>query len=76
MRKTLAVLCFAAGIGLIWCQGAGAFPAGPTAIKEVAGAASTEQQVQYAERQGRHHVMKCYREFVIGHYACHSYHYW
>jgi hypothetical protein len=76
MRKTLAVLSCAAGIGLVWCQGAGAFPAEPTAINEITGVASTEQQVQYAERQSRHHITKCYREFVIGGYACHSYRYW
>jgi hypothetical protein len=76
MRKTLAVLCCATGIGLVWCQGVEAFPAAPTAINEVAGAASTEQQVQYAERQGQHHITKCYREFVIGDYTCHSYRYW
>ena len=76
MRKTLGVLCFAAGIGLIWCQDAAAFPADPTALKEVAKVVSTGQQVQYTEHHGRHHVTKCYREFVIGRYACHSYHYW
>lgn len=73
MRKTLAVSCFAVGIGLVWCQGAGAFPAEPTAMKQVVRAASTEQQVQYAERRGRHRITKCYRDFVVGRYACHSY---
>lgn len=76
MRKTLAVLCCTAGITLVWCQGAGAFPADATAIKEIARAASTEQRVQYAERHGRHHITKCYREFVVGGYACHSYRNW
>jgi len=76
MRKTFVVLCCAAGIGLVCCQGAEAFPAEPTAINEVARTASTEQQVQYAERRGLHHFTKCYREFVIGDYVCHSYRYW
>lgn len=74
MRKTLAALCFAAGI--VSCQSAAALPADPTAMKEMARAASPEQQVQYVERVGRHHITKCYREFVVGSYVCHSYHYW
>ena len=74
MRKTLVVLCFAAGI--VSCQGAWAFPADPTAMKEIARAASTEQQVQYSERVRRYHISKCYREFVVGSYVCHSYRHW
>lgn len=71
MQKTLAVITFAAGIGLICCQSASAVPAGATAMKEAATAASTLQQVQYEEHRTRHGVVKCYRDFVIGPYRCH-----
>ena len=34
-------------------------------------------QAQYSEhRVGRHRIVKCYREFVIGSYSCHSYTNW
>ena len=74
MRTTLTALGLAAGIGLIFCQSAGATPASPAALKQAATAASTVQQVQYAERRGKRHVVKCYRELVIGPYRCHRYH--
>lgn len=76
MRQTLAALSFAAGIGLICCQSAGAMPAGASALQEAATAASTVQQAQYREYRGRHHITKCYREFVVGTYACHRYRTW
>ena len=76
MRKILTAVSFAVGIGFVWCQDAGAFPADPAAMKEAATAASTVQQTQYAGHFGRHHATKCYREFVIGSYVCHSYRYW
>ena len=59
MKKTLAALSFAAGIGLICCQSAGAVPASAPAMKEAATAASPVQQAQYAERQTRRGVVKC-----------------
>ncbi len=73
MRTTLVALGFAAGIGLICCQSAGAVPADVTAIKQAATAASAVQQAQYAEKITRHHIIKCYRDLVIGPYACHKY---
>ena len=76
MRTTLAALSFAAGIGLVCCQSAGAVPAAATAIKEAATAASPLLQAQYRERRTRHGVMKCYREFVFGPYRCHYYRRW
>ena len=34
-------------------------------------------QAQYAEhRVGRHKVVKCYRDFVVGSYRCHKYTSW
>jgi len=74
MRKLLAVLSFAAGVGLACNQSATAAPANPAALKEAAIGASPLQEAQYAERHTRHGVVKCYREFVIGPYRCH--HFW
>ena len=76
MKKTLAALSFAAGIGLICCQSAAAVPASAPAMKGAATAASPVQQAQYAERHTRHGVIKCYREFVVGPYRCHRYGWW
>jgi len=53
MKKTLAALSFAAGIGLMYCQSAGAVPASAPVMKEAATAASPVQQAQYAERHTR-----------------------
>src|ERR1700689_5406022 len=66
MRKTFIGLSIAAGIGLICCQSAGAFPAEPSAIAPAATGAAAVQQVQYAERRTKHGYVKCYREFIIG----------
>ncbi len=34
-------------------------------------------QAQYAEhRVGKHKIVKCYRDFVVGSYGCHNYTYW
>jgi hypothetical protein len=51
MRKTLAALTFAAGIGLICCQSAGAVPVSATAVQDAAAATSPLQQAQYSERK-------------------------
>jgi hypothetical protein len=71
MQKMLVVLSFAAGIGLVCCQSAGAAPASGTAVQDAAAATSPLQQVQYSERRTRHGVVKCYRTLVIGPYRCH-----
>lgn len=76
MRTTLAALTFAAGIGLVCCQSAGAVPANPAAVKSAAAATSPVQQAQYYERHTRYGVVKCYREFIIGRYVCHRYGRW
>jgi hypothetical protein len=76
MRKTLAALGLAAGLGLICCEGALAVPAEGTAIKAIATAAAPLQQAQYSERHTRHWVIKCYRDLVIGPYRCHRYRRW
>ena len=73
MRTTLAVLTFAAGIGLICCQSAGAAPVSGTAVQDAATATSPLQQAQYTERKTRHGIVKCYRDLVIGPYRCHYY---
>ncbi|MGO9699951.1 MAG: hypothetical protein ACLPX7_11895 [Xanthobacteraceae bacterium] len=73
MRNTLTAVAFAAGIGFVCCQSAGAAPANATAVQEAAAAASPLQQAQYAERRTRHGIVKCYRALVIGPYRCHYY---
>ncbi len=74
MRMTLAALGLAAGLGIVTSQSAAALPVAPGAIQQVASA--TVQQVQYAERRGEGTITKCYRDFVVGKYACHTYKNW
>jgi hypothetical protein len=74
MRTVLASLSLVAGIGLVFCQSAAAFPVGAGAIQQAATADSGIQHTQYAEHRGRHRITKCYREFVVGHYVCRRYH--
>jgi len=76
MRTTLTALSLAAGLGVIACQSAAALPVAPEAIQQAATAASNVEQAQYAERRGRGTLTKCYREFVVGNYACHTYRSW
>jgi hypothetical protein len=71
MRKSLAALSFAAGLGLVYSQSAVAVPANPTGLKQAAMAASPVEQAQYAAHRTRHGVVKCYRDLVIGPYRCH-----
>jgi hypothetical protein len=73
MRTTLTALSLAAGLGLALCQNAGAVPASLDSIQQAATAASGVEHTQYAQRRTRHGFVKCYREFVIGHYGCHRY---
>jgi len=76
MRTMITALSFAAGLGVIACQSAAALPVAPEAIQQAATAASNVEQAQYAERRRRGTITKCYREFVIGNYACHTYRNW
>jgi hypothetical protein len=77
MRTTLAALSFAAGFGLVWCQGAGAVPARPMEMMEAAaGTLVAEQPIFYARRTRHHGIMKCYHEFLIGPYVCHTFYRW
>jgi hypothetical protein len=76
MRTTLLALSFAAGIGFVCCQSAGAVPAGGAAIQAAATTGSTIEQVQYRQHRGRHGITKCYREFIFGRYVCRTYRYW
>jgi hypothetical protein len=73
MRTTLSALAFATGFGVIACQSAAALPIAAGAIQQVAATATAVQQVQYAERRGKGTITKCYREFVVGNYVCHTY---
>jgi hypothetical protein len=73
MRRVLAALFIAAGAALINYQGAVASPVAATAIKDTATVASPVQHVQYREGYTQHHVVKCYRFLVFGHYRCHYY---
>jgi hypothetical protein len=70
MRMTLAALTFAASLGII--QSAAALPAAPDAIQQVTTATGGVRQVQYAERRGKGTVTKCYRDFAVGAYSCHT----
>ena len=74
MRSTLVALSVAAGLGLICCQSAAAFPMDGSGIQQAATAASGVEHTQYAEHRSWRHITKCYREFVIGDYVCHRYH--
>ncbi len=77
MRTTLAALGLVAGLGVIACQSAAALPLDAGAIQQAATATITSvQQAQYAERRRRGTITKCYREFVVGSYACHTYRTW
>jgi cytochrome c5 len=76
MRTTLSALAFAAGLGVIACQSAAALPIAAGPIEQAATATTAVQQAQYAERRGKGTITKCYREFVVGNYACHTYRTW
>jgi hypothetical protein len=71
MRITLAALSLAAGIGLICCQAAEAVPG--AAMNMAVTATSSLHQVQFREYRTRHHIVKCYRDLIIGPYRCHYY---
>ena len=73
MRTMLAALGFAAGLGVIACQSAVALPVDAGAIQQAAVAATAVHPAQYAERRGRGNITKCYRDFVVGNYSCHTY---
>jgi hypothetical protein len=73
MRKVLIPLGLAAGLSLVLGANAGAVPVDPTSVREAATVPSSPlQNVQYSEHRTRHgHVVKCYRDLVIGPYRCH-----
>jgi hypothetical protein len=74
MRNTLFFLSLAAGLAAAYASSAGAVPISAAAVKEVAATTSPLQPAQYAEyRTRRGHLVKCYREFVVGPYRCHWY---
>jgi hypothetical protein len=69
----ITALSFPGAICILGCQGAGAVAVDAAAMKEAASAASTVRQAQFYGRRTRHHVIKCYRELVIGPYMCHRF---
>jgi hypothetical protein len=72
MCKVLIPLGLAAGLSLVLGANAGAVPVDATRVQEAAAVSSPFQNVQYSEHRTRHgHVVKCYRELVIGPYRCH-----
>jgi hypothetical protein len=75
MRRTLAALSFAAVFGVVGCHGAGAVPVNAAAMKEAATAASAVQEAFYMRRT-RYGIRKCYHEFVVGPYVCHTFRRW
>ncbi len=76
MRKTLVALGVAAGIALVCCQTAGAFPADVSGLQAAATTTSPVEKAQYASKTTRKGYLKCYRQFAIGEYSCHRYTYW
>jgi hypothetical protein len=77
MRATLTTLTFAGALSFICYQSADAFPTDATAMKRAANAASVAQDAQFYARPTQHGVIKCYREFVVGHPVCrHFYRWW
>jgi hypothetical protein len=76
MRMATTALSFAGAIGIIGCQSAGAVAIDAAAIKEAASTASTVQQARFYGHATRHHVVKCYRELVVGPYECHRFYRW
>jgi hypothetical protein len=76
MRTALVALSFAAG-SLVWSQSAGAVPARPMEMNAAATATSSPEQTHFYARRTRHHgIMKCYHEFLIGPYVCHTFYRW
>jgi hypothetical protein len=73
MRTMLVAFGLAAGIGLICCQGAGAVPASPAAVKQAATAAAAGQVQHVWHHHGRRGYVKCYHELVVGPYRCHRF---
>jgi hypothetical protein len=74
MRNVLIPCGLAAGLVLGFAASAGAVPLGAEGIKEAAtaSASASVQRVQYSEHRTRHgHMVKCYRDLVIGPYRCH-----
>jgi hypothetical protein len=76
MRMTLAALSLAAVTGVVCCDSAAAVPASAPAMKAAVVSASPVAHAQYYERNTRHGVVKCYREFVVGRYVCRHHHAW
>lgn len=73
MRTMFAAASIAAALSILGCQGAGAIPAAPTAVREATIAASLLQPTQHRARRTRHGFVKCYRELVVGPYRCHHF---
>ena len=71
MRTVVISIGLATAFGLTCASNASAVPVSGGALHGAADATLPLQPAQYSERQTRHGVVKCYREFVIGPYRCH-----
>ena len=71
-----AILFISSGIFISSQSANAAVPIAPAAMKESASATSTVQQAQFYGHRSRHHVVKCYRELVVGSYVCRRFHRW
>lgn len=76
MRLKTKALGLIGAVELLWCMPVGAAPINGSGIEQATIAASTVQQAQYYERHRHHHVVKCYRELVVGPYVCHRFGGW
>jgi hypothetical protein len=75
MRQVLAAVLFV-GAFCVLCGSACAAPISASVIEEAAATTSPLQDAQFYMRRTRHHIIKCYREFVIGPYGCHRFYRW
>ena len=76
MRLRTTALGLIGAISLLWCLPVGAAAMSGSGIEQVAIAASAIQQVQYYERHAHRHLVKCYRELVVGPYVCRRFYRW
>ena len=77
MRKTLSAVTLAAAVSVLCFQSAGAVAVDAAVLKQAVSINSSVQQVHFYYGPTRHHhVVKCYRELVIGPYVCHRVHHW
>jgi len=70
---SVAIAAMLAALAFVCCsRNAGAVPAGGPVTSQTAGSPSLTMQTFYG-RSTRHHVVKCYRQLVVGPYVCRRY---